>query len=214
MGLENPVLVLNKGWSPIDACTARDAISDAFSAKARIICPETYAQYNIEQWLGLPVNDGDSFIQGTSQRVRVPEVIVSTYDRIPNRKVVFSRRNLWKRDRFRCQYCGVRPRQDDVTIDHVVPRSQGGKTTFTNCVLACIKCNKRKDNRTPEQAKMPLVKIVSANGKTHKEIYDRPKAPKWSPVYAVPRYQKFPKSWGKFLQDMIDDLYWNTELET
>ena len=86
-------------------------------------------------------------------RLRVPEVITLTgYDRLPTRAVTFSRRNIFKRDRFQCQYCGVNPGGEELTIDHVVPRAQGGVSSWTNCVLACIDCNKRKADRTPQQA--------------------------------------------------------------
>lgn len=211
--LDKPVLILNKGWSAIDACTARDAISDVCADKAKFICPETYVPHSMEQWLDLPVSENSPFIQGVMSRIRVPEVIVCQYDRVPKRKVVFSRRNLWKRDHQRCQYCCVRPKPDDITIDHVVPRSKGGRTSFDNCVLACAKCNRKKDNRTPEQARMSLTKLVRVDGKLVKEHYTKPKVPKWSPIYAMARYNEIPKSWSQFLQGVIDDLYWNTELE-
>ena len=87
----------------------------------------------------------------------MPEVIVlKTYDRLPTNSVTFSRRNIFKRDRFTCQFCGRQPGSEALTIDHVVPRSQGGTSTWENCVLACIDCNARKADRTPEQARMPL----------------------------------------------------------
>jgi 5-methylcytosine-specific restriction endonuclease McrA len=107
--------------------------------------------------------------------------------------VTFSRRNVFKRDRFRCQYCRKRCESEDLTIDHVVPRSQGGTSCWMNCVLACIECNKRKADRTPEQAAMPL--------------YKQPVQPQWKPVYAArgPRID----SWAKFLSE----AYWNVELE-
>lgn len=212
--LDEPVLVLNKSWLAIDACTARDALSDAFAEKAKIICHETFVPLSVEEWLGLPVRYNENFIQSVNSRIRVPEVIVSTYERIPSRKVVFSRRNLWKRDKMTCQYCGVRPRSDEITIDHVIPRSQGGITSFRNCVLACVKCNKKKAGRTPEQAKMPLVRYVKgSDGKVNKEIYTQPKDPSWHPIYSVRRSKNPPISWKNFLQNAIDDLYWNIELE-
>ena len=86
-------------------------------------------------------------------RLRVPEVIVlAEYDRLPTAAVTFSRRNIFKRDHWTCQYCGAQPGSEELTIDHVLPRSQGGISTWENCVLACVACNKRKADRTPEQA--------------------------------------------------------------
>ncbi len=104
-------------------------------------------------------------------KLRVPEVIALTdYDRLPMAAVTFSRRNIFKRDHYTCQYCGAQPGSEELTIDHVVPRSQGGVSTWENCVLACMACNKRKADRTPEQARMRLRK--------------KPVRPAWKPLYA------------------------------
>ena len=90
-------------------------------------------------------------------RLRVPEVVTLTdYDRLPAAAVTFSRRNIFKRDHFTCQYCGAQPGSEELTLDHVVPRAQGGESRWDNCVLACLACNKRKADRTPEQARMRL----------------------------------------------------------
>lgn len=211
--LDNPTLVLNRNWQPIDAIPARDALSDAIAEKARIICPDTFQQFDMGEWMEHPIPHGVPTIQSVRSLIRVPEVIINEYKHIPQREVHFSRRNLWKRDGFRCQYCGVCPPSDEITVDHVVPKSRGGRTVFENTVLACIDCNKKKDNRTPEQAGMRLRKIVkNKDGTTRTVFYDRPKRPSWSPMFAVRRL-KMPKSWSKFLAQMIDDLYWNSELE-
>ena len=114
--------------------------------------------------------------------------------RVPANAVTFSRRNVFKRDRYTCQYCGKQPGSEELTIDHVVPRSQGGLSTWENCVLACIECNARKANRTPEQAHMPLRK--------------HPVRPHWKPLYA-PHSVRI-DSWTKFLSE----AYWNVELES
>jgi 5-methylcytosine-specific restriction endonuclease McrA len=89
--------------------------------------------------------DGEPFIRAVRQHFRVPEVVTLThYDKLPVTHVAFSRRNLFKRDGYKCQYCGAHPRPDELTIDHIVPRSRGGESTWENCVLACIECNKRR----------------------------------------------------------------------
>jgi 5-methylcytosine-specific restriction endonuclease McrA len=67
--------------------------------------------------------------------------------------ITFSRLNIYTRDRFSCQYCGARFRREDLTFDHVVPRSAGGRTSWENIVTACVPCNARKANRTPREAK-------------------------------------------------------------
>ena len=108
---------------------------------------------------------------GTAQP-RAPEVIcLAHYDRLPGAAVTFSRRNVAKRDHHTCQYCGAQPGAEAITIDHVVPRSQGGASSWTNCVAACIRCNALKADRTPEQAGMKPRR--------------RPVRPEWKPLYAA-----------------------------
>ena len=111
--------------------------------------------YTWADWSRLAPLEGEPFIQAVRFRLRVPEVIaLSQYDRVPTSIVAFSRRNLFKRDHYTCQYCGTQPGSEDLTIDHVLPRSLGGLTNWENCVLACVDCNKRKANRSPQQAGM------------------------------------------------------------
>lgn len=93
-----------------------------------------------------------------------------------------------------CQYCGKQPGSEELTIDHVVPRAQGGQSNWTNCVLACVDCNSRKAARTPAEARMKLRK--------------QPVRPNWKPIYAQ-RMNRI-QSWNKF----ISEAYWNVELET
>lgn len=219
--LHDPVLVLNKGWIPIDAVPVRDALADVCGEKARIVHPETYQLFDMDGWLDQEVPAGARFLRTARSPIRVPEVIVNDYNHIPIRTVVFSRRNLWKRDGFRCQYCGRKPSPDEITIDHVVPRAiwvrqnhEKSVTSFENCVLACIECNKKKDNRTPEQAGMRLRRMIKGTEGVLKPVYyTRPKAPNWNPIYAIRRYQAIPESWSKFVENIVSELYWNVELE-
>jgi hypothetical protein len=218
--LHDPVLVLNKNWIPIDAVTVRDAFVDLCGEKAHVVHPETYELLDIDGWFAQAIPEGGRFIRTSQMPVRAPEVIVNNCKMIPNRKVIFSRRNLWKRDGFRCAYCGCKPALDDITIDHVVPRAIWARqhhdksvTSFDNCVLACIECNKKKDNRTPEQAGMRLRRMVkSSDGILKPVYYARPKAPQWSPIYAIRRVRAIPESWSKFIDNLVSEAYWNTEL--
>lgn len=211
--LSHPTLILNKNWHPIDACTAKEALVDVFADKAQILCPETYQLFNIEEWIKSPVTPSSMTIQSVNCEIKVPKFIVNRYNKIPKKTVIFSRSNLWRRDNYTCQYCGVRPPPDEITVDHVNPRSKGGITSFENCVLACISCNKSKNNRTPEEANMPLRrKRKLKNGNVIIEMYNRPQKPKWDPRYAV-YAREIPVSWSKFIQHMVDELYWNSELE-
>ena len=126
--------------------------------------------------------------------MRVPEVIsLARFDRLPHKSVAFSRRNLFARDRFTCQYCGTQPGSEELTIDHVVPRSHGGESTWENCVLACVTCNHRKADRTPDEARMPLRRP--------------PTRPAWKPIYSGRSVHI--ASWAKF----ISEAYWKAELE-
>jgi len=160
------VLVLNKCWTPINTIPLRDAITLVFGEhkdgepKARIIEPESYASMTWQDWSALRPKVDDEAIRSANIEFRVPEIIVlSKYDKLPKPRVHFSRRTLFKRDRNTCQFCGIRPKNDELTIDHVVPRSQGGQTTWENCVLACYKCNSKKADRTPKQAGMKLLSV-------------------------------------------------------
>lgn len=191
--LVRPTLVLNRNWQPVGVATVAKALTKVWNETARIVDPADYQQYSWENWAELRPGDGDLFIQTNRFQLRVPEVVTLTkYDRLPASAVTFSRRNVFKRDKFMCQYCGTQPGSEELTIDHVLPRAQGGTSTWANCVLACIDCNSRKADRTPEQARMPL--------------RSTPVRPKWKPVYASRGIRI--ESWSLF----ISESYWNVEL--
>jgi 5-methylcytosine-specific restriction endonuclease McrA len=160
------VLVLNKLWTAIGIATLERAISLLYSEedglKAQVITPPplgAYETYTWADWARLKPEEGEDVMVAPQQVLRIPQVILlSNYDGMPQRQVKFSRRYIHKRDNYQCQYCGCRPGTEELTIDHVVPRAQGGETSWTNCVLACMPCNTRKANRTPKEARMKLLK--------------------------------------------------------
>ncbi len=192
--LHRPTLVLNRNWMPVGVATVARSLVKVWNETARIVDPADYQQHTWHDWTQLKPRDGEPVIRTTRFDLRVPEVItLVSYDRLPTSVVTFSRRNVFKRDRYTCQYCGHQPGGSELTIDHVLPRSQGGTSTWENCVLACIDCNARKADRTPEQASMPLKR--------------RPKRPAWKPLYASHRVRI--DSWTKF----ISEAYWSVELE-
>jgi len=192
--LNEATLVLNKSWLPIDFTTVRDALTMVYTEAAKAVNPEDYSIHNFSSWTDLRVAEGEDCVHTVSLEIRVPEVIVLTnFNKIPHRRVVLSRRNLFRRDHSSCQYCGIKLKTEDGTIDHVLPRSQGGKTTWTNCVIACVECNRKKANRTPEQAKMPL--------------RYKPKKPRWNPSLKLPVFKR-KVSWESF----ISEAYWTVEL--
>ncbi len=192
--LQRPTLVLNRNWQPVNVATVARSLVMLWNESARVVDPHDFRLYTWADWSQLVPREGELFIQAVRQRLRVPEVVtLSGYDRLPTAAVAFSRRNVFKRDHYMCQYCGVQPGAAELTIDHVVPRSQGGTSTWENCVLACVTCNLRKADRTPLQAGLKL----------HKQ----PARPSWKPLYAAHRVRI--ASWSKFLSE----AYWNVELE-
>ena len=194
MVLQRPTLVLNRNWQPIRVATVARSLVMLYRGVARVVDPQDYQTYDWGDWSRLRPEGDELFVQGATQRFRVPEVMtLDRFDRVPTVTVTFSRRNIFKRDRFTCQYCGVQPGSDELTIDHVVPRSKGGGTSWENCVLACTTCNKVKADRNPLQAGMRL--------------RTRPKQPSWKPFYASHSIRL--DSWSKF----VSAAYWNAELE-
>jgi 5-methylcytosine-specific restriction endonuclease McrA len=153
---------------------------------ARVVAPDEYQLYTWDEWASLEPPPGAPCIRSATRRLMVPEIVcLSRFDRMPSTAVTFSRRNVAKRDHLTCQYCGAQPGWDSITIDHVTPRSRGGASSWTNCVAACVACNARKADRTPEQAGMKLKR--------------RPTRPDWKPLYAA-RAAGIP-SWSRFLDD-------------
>ena len=194
--LNEPTLVLNRSWVAISTTSVWTALSMVYRGGARVIQPSTYETHDLDSWADLAVPPGDPCIRTVRLRLPVPEIIVLTRNnRMPARTVPFSRRNLYRRDGNRCQYCGRRMPTSELSIDHVVPRSRGGRTNWTNCVLACVPCNVRKGNRLVGEAGMAL---------------RRPAVPPtWSPCLAVPVGRRR-ASWEKF----VSDRYWDLPLES
>lgn len=192
--LERPILVLNRNWQAINIATVARALILVWNEAARFVDPADYRLYDWDDWSRLRPDPADEVIRTGHTAFRVPEVVtLLRYDRVPQATVTFSRRNIFKRDKFVCQYCGRQPAADELTLDHIVPRSQGGQSTWENCVLACVECNHRKADRTPAQAGLTLRK--------------EPLRPKWRPLYGGTKVPV--ESWTKF----ISEAYWNAELK-
>ncbi len=193
--LAERALVLNRSWTAITTTSVRHALVLAYRQVAKIICPDTYETYDFLDWAELSARAGGPAISTPLLRLRVPEIIVlQAYNGYPRQGVAFSRRNIYRRDRFTCQYCGARPGSELLSIDHVIPRSKGGKSTWENCVLACLPCNKKKANRTLLQAGFVL------RGK--------PDRPSFNGALEI-AFGHRKASWEKF----ISDRYWNVVLE-
>jgi 5-methylcytosine-specific restriction endonuclease McrA len=131
------VLVLNQDYQPLSICSVQRSVKLVFLDKAEML------HDNPERVLRT-VNDEYSY----------PSVIrLRKYINLPYSRIALSRRNIMKRDQHTCQYCGIK---SDLTLDHVMPRSRGGRDSWENLITACNTCNVKKGNRTPEEAKMPL----------------------------------------------------------
>lgn len=215
MSIEHsPVLVLNKSWYPIDSRSLKKAFKAVVAERAVFLDTEAYMQHNITSWSHLPVLEGQSSLGFSFGKMRIPEVmLLSKFNRVPRRDVVFCRRNIWRRDKRRCQYCGCMPHPDDVTIDHIVPRFKGGQSTFPNCVLACTKCNLKKGHKSLRECGMRLQRMKKlSTGEWTTQYYDTPIRPQWNPLYTL-RRKTFPLSWKAFLKNFDETMYWEVELE-
>ena len=140
------------------------------------------------------VDEYDRAIRSVRFSIRLPSILrLLKHVKYRNRRVKFSRQNIYLRDHTRCQYCGTRFPTEELTYDHVVPSSRGGKTTWDNIVTSCIQCNKRKGGRTPQEAGLRLRK--------------KPSEPTWVPyLHITIGLKNTPDSWR-------DYLYWNAELD-
>jgi 5-methylcytosine-specific restriction endonuclease McrA len=203
--LESSVLVLNRNYSPVNLTSARRAFCMLFAdiAEAVACIDETYQNYDFRSWAELSeyrsVTDGDrdyEWVQTPSLTLMVPRIVrVLNYDRQRAHKVRLTRKNIYFRDKNTCQYCGGRFKTRDLNIDHVIPRSRGGRDTWANLVCACISCNIRKGNRLPAEAGMRLIR--------------EPLRPKLNPTIVAHLSKRKYASWRSFL----DEAYWNVELE-
>jgi hypothetical protein len=188
LAIDSHVLVLNKSFVPVGARPLRHVLKKLCSfylgtllRKAHVLDPETYETFTWEDWSRL--------------KLAAPEIVVlSRYNDTPSHKIPFSRRAIYKRDHYTCQYCGAQPGPEELTIDHVTPKSRGGVSSWTNCCLACVPCNKRKADRTPGEAGMRL--------------RHTPKRPQFM-ILPFTKTASAPKSWSKF----VSDAFWDVELK-
>lgn len=198
MALQNPVLVLNKNWQAYRTATVWWALRKVYAGRA-VIVGDDYSLHTFDQWLTSwrgAIRQSrvaeDRLLNCLSCYIVIPEVVRTTEYGGYHPCNSFSRRNVFLRDNNTCQYCGQQLPRARLNIDHVVPKSRGGGTSWENVVLSCIPCNNRKDNRTPDEANMALRRP--------------PAAPHWTQLAGHP--QQVPPSWERFL----GELYWNIEL--
>ena len=202
--LNSSVLVLNKLYMAIQVTSARRAFSLLFKEQAEVVAVEEghYNSYDFDSWVEASQardrweGDGTEWVQAVSFDIIVPRVIrLLFYDRLPEARVKFNRRNIFARDENRCQYCGKRHATSELSLDHVIPRSRGGRTNWDNIVCACTRCNARKGGRLPEEAGLKLVR--------------RARKPRRSPIIRLKLRSGKYSSWKHFL----NEAYWNVELK-
>lgn len=195
--LNTSVLVLNRSFLPVHVTSVRRAFSLLYQDVAHAV-NEEYRTFDFDSWSDLSADVHDETIGLVNRVVRVPRVILLiAYDRVPKRQVRFSRLNIYTRDRDTCQYCGQRFPRSELNLDHVIPRSQGGTSRWQNIVCSCHACNRKKGGRTPEQARMKLIR--------------EPMRPEWTPFMLHNFSLRHYKEWAPFV-NLVDVSYWNTEL--
>lgn len=195
--LNTKVLILNRSYLPIHVTSVRRAFSLLYQGIARVV-NDQYQTFDFDSWSHLSVSVRDESVGLVNRVIRVPRVILLVgYDRVPKRQVRFSRYNIYARDNCTCQYCGHKLPRHELNLDHVIPRSRGGISTWENVVCSCHACNRHKGGRTPQEAKLTLLR--------------KPYKPRWTPfmqeTFNLSRYRE----WLPFLST-VDVSYWNTEL--
>jgi 5-methylcytosine-specific restriction endonuclease McrA len=205
--LNSHVLVLNRLWMAIRVVDARRAFSMLVRDLAEVIRVDdgSFAGYDFESWADISsARDGFrgmvgheyEWVRTVRLHLAVPKVIrLLGYDRLPRQDVKLNRRNIFARDQNHCQYCGSHFSTSELSLDHILPRSQGGLSTWENLVCCCVRCNSRKGGRTPTQAHMKLVR--------------RAAKPARNPMISVRLGGDKYASWKQFL----DHAYWSVELK-
>jgi 5-methylcytosine-specific restriction endonuclease McrA len=165
--LDERVLVLNKFYAAVRIISARRAFVLLFKEAAEIIHVDSgqYSNYDLLTWIEMAAMQREveahrhDWVRTVRFEIAVPRIVrLLGYDRLPRQTVKLNRKNIFARDRHQCQYCGHSFSTGDLTIDHVIPRTQGGGDTWENLVTACVRCNARKGGRTPIQAHMDLIR--------------------------------------------------------
>lgn len=204
--LNYKILVLNRLWQAVNivgvhrgfslllqdhaqAIYTRDSSFRLMDSNAWLKLSEAFdaqSQEDSGQSDGETERANDSYVQTIRLKILVPKVLLlRSYAQVPVHEVKFNRENLFDRDNYQCQYCGNQMEPTQLNMDHVIPRDQGGKTSWENIVTACIQCNSRKANRLPHQAQMHLIK--------------KPERPRWRPFISSLIGQSYEKDWEHFL---------------
>ena len=196
--LNENVLVLNRLWQAVNVCSVERAFTLLYMGHAEVVTEAggNFQTFDFHEWRDVTRDhDGDDVVRTISFKIRIPRVIVLLFfDRLPHKEVKFTRHNIFERDRNTCQYCAQHFDRRELNLDHIIPRDHGGLTNWENIVCACVACNVRKGGRTPQEARMQLIR--------------HPLKPKRSPLLSLklgnPKYH----SWRSF----VDNAYWLVDL--
>ncbi len=207
IALESSVLVLNKFFAAVHVVNAKRAFAMLCKESAEVVSLDDghYNSYDFTSWVDvsafkaeckLPDEDRYESIKTFSLEVRVPKIIrLVVYDKLPKATIKFNRKNIFARDKNRCQYCGKKVPTSELSLDHVIPRTQGGTSNWKNIVCACTNCNKNKGGRRPEEAGMKLI--------------CKPVKPNHCPLIQLKLGSNKYNSWKQFL----NNAYWSVPLE-
>ena len=184
------VLILNRNWQAIHVKSPLEAMTMMYSdsATALDIRGEDYmVPLRWNEWVQLPIeNEKDDFIQTVRGNIKIPKVLVlCNYDKVPRKRPKFSPKAVWDRDQGICQYTGQKLTLQNANIDHIIPRSRGGKTDWSNCVLTHKEVNAKKADKTPEEAGLKLIR--------------KPQDPKEMPSTFYIRNKHNVREWDMFL---------------
>ncbi len=186
------VLVLNSSWMPINIKTVYKCINDVLNSRA-LIADHTYTTYDFMEWIEYSneIFEHDNtllhFRLNLENVFIIPEIIkMETRFASSYRSPRLTKLNILRRDKFICQYCGKQGTKADMNVDHVVPKAQGGKTTWLNLVASCMICNHRKADRTPTEANLKLL--------------NEPFKPQWDTVLnKMKNDEKLTDSWKPYI---------------
>jgi 5-methylcytosine-specific restriction endonuclease McrA len=171
--IQSSVLALNRQYAPLQIISVRRAFCLLYKGLAEVISHDngSFLSHDFDSWLETsllrqslgeelgPTDDEVEWIQAVSFSIQVPRVVrLLSYERLPRNSVKFNRRNIFLRDEYVCQYCLRRFGSHRLSLDHVVPKSRGGPTSWENIVCSCLDCNVRKGGRTPAEAGMRLLR--------------------------------------------------------
>ncbi|MGV9206149.1 MAG: HNH endonuclease [Promethearchaeia archaeon] len=204
------VLSLNKAYQPIGFISVKNAIEAVFKERAEIVEKEEsgyFESYDINSWMELSllkkmiIEEGEEtvtslWVNREEPAFLVPRVIrYLNYSKAHSQKIKFSRKNIMIRDGFTCIYCNKKFPIEELQLEHIIPKSRGGRTTWKNTAIACRSCNAKKANKTPEEAGMKLSW--------------KPFKPKFLPK----KYPFADDGRHEFWEQFLSEIYWNTTLK-